>query len=358
LWQKRASGGSSAPQVQYSGTQPVSRISSGRIKPRGVARCVTVSFRRVRLAGLRKWSAAILLFCLAAGGLPAAVQDYEGKPIGLIVFEPKQQPLAAEELSTLLPLKKNDTLRLVSVREAINRLYATGRYADIAVDATLESGQVTLRFLTKGNWFVGNVSVNNIPAPPSLGQLTNAAGLVLGSPFSKQDLAQAVEGMRQTLAANGYFQPKIEERLSYQERTQQVDVRFEVTPGARARFGPPVITGKPERPASAIIKETGWKGRRGWRPLTESRVQHGLERILESYRRRNFLMARANLLSIDPATGVPALEVNAGPQVLVEATGAKVSRGRLRRLLPVFEERSVDRDLLLEIGRASCRERV
>ncbi len=55
----------------------------------------------------------------------------------------------------------------------------------------------------------------------------------------------------------------------------------------------------------------------------------------------------------DAATGrvIPKLEVNAGPKVLIEATGAKVSSGRLKRLLPIFEEQSVDQDLLVEGAR-------
>jgi outer membrane protein assembly complex protein YaeT len=80
-------------------------------------------------------------------------------------------------------------------------------------------------------------------------------------------------------------------------------------------------------------------------------VQRGVERVLQFYRKRDYLMARVTLESVDPRTGSPRLEVNAGPQVQIEATGAKVSRGRLRRLIPVFEEQSVDRDLLMEGAR-------
>ncbi len=106
-----------------------------------------------------------------------------------------------------------------------------------------------------------------------------------------------------------------------------------------------------QRPESSIVKETHWKGWFGWHPLTEDRVQRGIERVLQSYRKRDYLMARVTLESIDPKTGSPSIEISPGPKVLIEATGAKVSRGRLRRLIPVFEEQSVDRDLLMEGAR-------
>jgi outer membrane protein insertion porin family len=47
----------------------------------------------------------------------------------------------------------------------------------------------------------------------------------------------------------------------------------------------------------------------------------------------------------------PSVRVEAGPRVRFSARGAKISRGTLRRLVPVFEERSVDRDLLEEGAR-------
>ncbi|MCC7176571.1 MAG: BamA/TamA family outer membrane protein [Bryobacterales bacterium] len=290
----------------------------------------------------------ILVSCSEPAAGWAGGQDYEGKQIRQVLFEPKQQPLTPAELDSLTGLKRNTALRLAAVRSAIAKLVATGRYSDVAVDAALEDGQVVLRFLTKGNWFVGQVSVSSVPAPPGIGQMVNATGLDLGAPFHQEDLQSAEAGLRRVLSANGYFNPTIDALLSYQERTQQAAIRFEVTPGVRSRFGEPVIVGDPKRPPSEITGETGWKGWFGWRPITEARLQRGLEKILQSYRKRHYLMARATLLGVDPATGKPTVEVDAGPLVLIEAAGAKVSQGRLRRLLPVFEEQAVDRDLLVE----------
>ncbi|RPI11369.1 MAG: hypothetical protein EHM65_07150, partial [Acidobacteriales bacterium] len=305
----------------------------------------------MRLAGYRTWRVLIPLVCLAAGVLCGAVEDLEGRPVGTIVFDPKQQPIPASELAALLPFQRNQPFRASDVREAIGKLYATGRYADIIVDATMQNGLVTVRFQTTGAWFTGNVTVSGVPSPPGIGQLVNATNLSLGFPFYQADLERASENLSRVLSANGFFKPKIDYLVTREARTQQVHVRFNVEPGKRARFGPPVIKGELKGPTSEIVSATHWKGWFGWRPLTESRVQDGLERILRFYREKDFLMARATLESIDPRTGSATLEVSAGPRVFIEAKGAKVSSGRLRRLIPVFEEQSVDRELLLEGAR-------
>ena len=102
----------------------------------------------------------------------AQYQKFEGRQIVTIQFEPKDQPLDASELHDILPLKQGQPLRMADVRASIERLFATGRYADIQVDAEPYSdnqkGGVIVRFLTKNSWFIGNVTVSgNISSPPS-----------------------------------------------------------------------------------------------------------------------------------------------------------------------------------------------
>ncbi len=44
----------------------------------------------------------------------------------------------------------------------------------------------------------------------------------------------------------------------------------------------------------------------------------------------------------------PSLRIDSGPELEVDVSGAKISAGRLRQLLPIYEERTVDNSLLLE----------
>ena len=42
------------------------------------------------------------------------------------------------------------------------------------------------------------------------------------------------------------------------------------------------------------------------------------------------------------------LTIDSGPKVIVRAKGAKISRGKLRDLVPIYQEQTVDKDLLVE----------
>jgi outer membrane protein assembly complex protein YaeT len=294
----------------------------------------------------------IILLCAGAGIVSGAVEDYEGKPVASIAFEPKLPAFPASELAEMMPLKKGEPLRMTDVRATIERLFATGRYDDIAVDARLENGQVAITFLTKGNWFVGQVAVEGTSAPPSSGQLVNATDLNLGAPFRAENVAVATSNLKKLMASNGLFEPGITSRVTHEDRIQQANIYFEIVPGRRARFGPPVIKGEFTIPESKVVSATHWKGWFGWQQVTDERTQNGMQRVQESFQGKHYLMARVSLdeLKYDPATRTvtPYLQITQGPLVQVEASGAKVSQSRLKKLIPVFEEQTVDRELLLE----------
>ena len=83
-----------------------------------------------------RFARCLTLFCLACARiLSGQAVTYEGRRIAEIQFVPPDQPLTAKELEGLLPLKKGAPLRMADVRAAIERLYATGAYEDIQVDA-------------------------------------------------------------------------------------------------------------------------------------------------------------------------------------------------------------------------------
>ncbi|MBK5292772.1 MAG: hypothetical protein JJE04_13990 [Acidobacteriia bacterium] len=96
----------------------------------------------------------------------AGARDYQGLPVLEIQFEPEMQPLPKDEIARLLPIQAGDLLRLEVVGLAIEKLYATGRYEEITVDATRRESGVVLRFLTKGAWFAWFVGRLIVEANP------------------------------------------------------------------------------------------------------------------------------------------------------------------------------------------------
>ena len=301
-----------------------------------------------------------VVVCLAVAQpltLLAQYQKYDGKEVLTIQFDPVEQPLDPSELHEILPLKIHQPLTMVSVRASIERLFATGRYADIQVDAEPYQNGVIVRFLTKNSWFIGSVSAVGSLSNPTPGQLENATRLDLGQPYTEAKLREAVAGQQRLLESNGLYLSGIHPVLDYDSAHQQVNLRFAVDAGRRAHFAPPVLIGDLKMDPEKIAGAT--KFRRWiihtWKPVTQTRVLEGIKEVRAEYEKENRLEAKVALdsLKYDPGTNsaLATIRIDAGPHIEVRTTGANVSQRKLRRLVPVFEEHAVDHDLLVEGAR-------
>ena len=303
--------------------------------------------------------AILLLTTVQPAVLLAQSQKYEGMQVLTIQFEPKDQPLDASELHDILPLQKDKPLHMADVRASIERLFASGRYADIQVDAQPyrdgDKDGVIIRFLTKNSWFIGAVTAGGrISNPPRPGQLENASGLDLGQPYYDSKMQEATASQQRLLESNGLFQSQIKPSFDYDNAYQQINIRFDIASGPRARFSPPELLGDVKLDPKRILTAT--KFRRWifntWKPMTATRVRQGLDGVRSLYQRENRLEARVTLESMkyDPATNtaLPTLRIDAGPRIQVNTIGAKISKKQLQRYIPIFEEHAVDNDLLVE----------
>ncbi|MGC2659399.1 MAG: POTRA domain-containing protein, partial [Bryobacteraceae bacterium] len=309
----------------------------------------------------------LLLVVLASLGQVSSAQStqtpliqealkYEGARISSIQFDPEDQPLTAADLGQILPFQSGSTFHERDLQLAIQRLYSTGRFADLAVDASSPGpGRVALRFVTKRAYFVGRVVVGGVKEPPNGGQLASATKLRLGMPYSESERVQAIESLTDLLRQNGLYDATVRANVEYDEPIESANLTFTIVPGKRARFEEPVITGELARPADVLVRATRWKrlyGLLGWQPVTDERVRQGLDNIRHLYQKDNRLRATVALTSLtfetETDTVKPALSVNAGPVILVQTKGMKIDRGKLKQLVPVFQEGSVDTDLLVE----------
>jgi outer membrane protein assembly complex protein YaeT len=295
---------------------------------------------------------------------PVSSDAFEGQPIAHITFDPPAQPVEQSVIDSLIPFHTGQPFHAEQTRDAIQNLYATGRYEDIQIDAEPSGSGVDLRFITTNSWFFGHVEVHgDISEPPNLGQILSVAGLTLGQPFDPAEVSSAEEKIRQLLINNGYFLPAVSHRVDYDQESQQVRTTFEVHVAARAHYTPPVISGDTSvLSAQAIDKATDWHRFLfpGYRGITQSRTRSGIDRIRIAYQKSNRLLATVTFGGIVPADsnggpgakgtplGTAHIAVNPGPVVEVKATGAKVSRKTLTEYLPIFEEGTVDSDLLAE----------
>jgi outer membrane protein assembly complex protein YaeT len=254
------------------------------------------------------------------------------------------------ELRNLIPLKAGNRLDRQSLRQTLQRISATRRFADIEVDAERTSvGAVILRILTKPNFFVGQVLVYGVNSKPSANQVVNASKLELGHLFQKQDMDATIANIKPLMEENGYYLSTVTAETRVHPQTQQVDVLFHVSLGAQAHVGQVTVTGNPGF-SQGQIQDIA-KMHPG-DTLTADRVNRALDRIRKKYRKQNRLTAQVAIVQRSyqaPSNSVNFdFRIDPGPIVNVEVQGFKVSRGVIKQAVPVYEEGAFDEDLLNE----------
>ena len=296
-------------------------------------------------------SLVLIAFRFAAS---AQIGQFEGKRIVDIRFAPNQ-PLDPADLAKLLPLKTGEPLRAKDVSAAIDSLFATGQFEDIVVEAEPAADGVAVRFVVQDTWFVGGVTVEGkVNAPPNRGQIASTAQLALGLPFHEEDVSAAVESITRLLESNGLYQARVTPSIERDNDAQQVFITLKIHDGKRAKYEMPLVEGDTSLSDNTVLRATGWRVPiiHWWRQVTDSRTRKGVQGLLGKYQSQDRLTAKVEIrkLDYDPDRRRlrPQLTVIPGPKVTVKAVEAKVSKRVLKRYVPIFQERSVDNDLLVE----------
>ncbi len=244
------------------------------------------------------------------------------------------------------------------VAQSLRMLYRTGDYADLRAAIATVPGGARLDFVVRENLFFNQVLIEGLVAPPSDASAVAATQLNLGQPYRSDLVDEAKERLRETLRQEGLYTAVVTVETEPRPETHQMDVIFHVKPGARARVGVVKLKNETEYPDAEILKRLKMKEGRA---ITSARLQSGTDRI------RKFLVKKGNLIAhavvrrgtYDAAKNVIPLdlEVSQGPRVKLMVTGAKFSKGELKKLVPVYQEGAVDADLLEE-GKRNLRERL
>jgi len=306
----------------------------------------------------------LFAFCILSFVLPLRAADpplappaaYEGKPIAAVRFEPAAQPVTSNDLARLVGIHPGEPLHLADVRDAIKRLYSSGDYSNIEADTESSPAGLVLVFRTSDQWFVGPVEAHgSIKVPPNAGQIVNASRLELGAPFSDGDLATAVQSIRNLLQRNGLYLATVTPQVERDAAHDQVSITFQIDSHKRARYILPAVKGDTKIPVPTLEKAAGYHGWFRWKPVTEENTQAGLRKIRGKYQKQDRLTASVTLdrpeYLADANRVREHIQADGGPKVKITTSGAKISKGKLQEYVPVFDEETVNRDLLVNGAR-------
>ena len=288
----------------------------------------------------------VVLHLLILAALAASSNAQTAGLIGRKIVEIRYSPprvLSPEDLEEVQVLKQGALLRAQDVSDAIDRLFATGRFEDIVAEAEPSGEGVIVRFVTTPAFFIGGVSVaGKVSESPNRGEVASTARLTLGSVFREEDVDRAVTRIKRLLTSNGLYEGEVTPEIDRSAYAEQVFVTFRINTGKRAKYGMPTIHGETKLSDGAILRATGWRVPliHWWRHVTDVRTRRGVQGVLSKYQKQDRLSARVELEKLDYDAKRrrvhPQLNIEAGPKIRVKAVEAKVSKRVLRRYVPIF----------------------
>ncbi|HTZ47743.1 MAG TPA: POTRA domain-containing protein [Verrucomicrobiae bacterium] len=307
----------------------------------------------------------VLLLLVALGGRCVCGQQTTEEPTKAVpvaaVREVRVVEKSGKPVSATIPklsITVGEALNADEVAASIKTLYATGDYSNIEAVATPVSGGIRLDFVVTESLFFNQVIINGLKPPPTEASAAGAMQLALGQTYREAELQEAVNRLKDALQDDGLYLAKVKvEKRAYPE-THQLDVIVYVSPGPRVRLSTVNLENNTEYSDTELLKLFRLKP---GTELTIARGQNAVGRIRKFLEKKGHLSQRVSLRrgEYNSATNtLPlTLDVTAGPLIRLAIEGAKFSTRDLRKLIPIYQEASVDPDLLEE-GKRNLRERL
>src|SRR5467141_4769946 len=309
----------------------------------------------------------IAAFALLTGAAAARGQTPQDFPVASSVKEEpkvvairivKEDGQVLSESPSGIAAETGKALDRGKIAESLRALYRTGDYTDLKAVVTPVADGVRLDFVVRENLFFNQVRIEGLTAPPSEASAAAAMQLTLGQTYRQVAVNEALERLQETLREEGLYQAEVSAETVPHAETHQMDTVVHVKPGPRARVGIIQLKNGTEYRDAEILSRLKMKAGSA---ITSARLQRGTDRIRKYLAKKEHLSGRAAVRrgSYDSAKNTIPLEVEVteGPRVKITLTGAKFSKGELKKLIPIYQEGAVDTDLLEE-GKRNVRERL
>jgi outer membrane protein insertion porin family len=272
---------------------------------------------------VRAATASLLLLALASAPGAAADGSLWGRPVERLAFR-GDAPIEEGSFARLTDLGPGRVLTERAVHDSLRNLFATGRFADLAVEAeaTAAGARVTIVYAAAARVEKVRVAGRGIPAK---GRVVDAIATRPRDPWSEERGIAASRAARRVLEERGYFEATVTPRVEPGSDETTVNVTFEVVPGRPAAPGPVRFSGELGPVSAEELRKAGRLRRQ--KVFRESVAREDGERYAERLQRLGRSRAEVRLegVSYDPDGGLATARyaVFAGPAVVLDVTGAR-----------------------------------
>jgi outer membrane protein assembly factor BamA len=273
-----------------------------------------------------------------------AVDALVGRPITAVRLEAEGGPVTDPNVLAVVMTRVGTALSMADVRESIFHLASIGRFDQVTVHGDAEAAGVALTYRLVAVRRVVRVDFRGTPGVATR-RLRQALGTRAFGVPTPERLRASERVLRSLYDSQGFFSAQIATTIVDQPEPARSVLVFAIQSGPRSRIGERRVNATGLAVAEVLAQLRLEAGR----PWDAEHVERRTTRFLTSLRREGFLAAQvAWQLSRRDAEGLVDITVEAhrGPLVEIVFDAGDLPEARLRELVPVDREGSVDEDLL------------
>ncbi len=289
---------------------------------------------------------------------------YDGQTVGAIdlIGNPHRD---LEPFRSLIEQKTGAPYLQSKVEASVAALERSGQFPKVEVTVVPDPLGLRLNFLLEPAYHLGMVDFPGADKTFPYTRLLQVTDLQEEDPYDTTRVAASEKALQDFLRRNGYFQAAIHVEPSIDDAHQLVSVAFGIELGKQARIENVTLQGPDAQESSHLVHSvhslrarlTGGLLKRG-KPYDRTRIVAAAKLMKRTLSGQHRLASsvKENPPQYHPETNRVdvSFTVEVGPLVTVRVTGARLSpipflSGReMRKLIPVYSEASIDRDLVNE----------
>ncbi len=248
----------------------------------------------------------------------------------------------------LVALRKGQLLSIRAVRRSVERLFATGRFADVVVLSEQLPGGARLIFQVTPKRYFSTITVQGAQVlTPALVQA--AAKVGKGEEYYAERVEKAVEAVKDAYRARGYRSVRV--RSEVNDVGDGLELVLQIEEGQPTRIEGLAVAGGPGVPLNDLERALGLKV---GDVLNLDKLDDGLEKLRALYRQRGHHRARVHepQYRFEGERATVLLPIAAGPRYSIHFHGNRsFSDSMLNGVVAYDGSETLDRALTLRMSR-------
>ena len=289
---------------------------------------------------------------------PQRAVSYEGQKVGSV--EVAGQPdITRRAVEDLISQAINAPYQQKQVDATVNALKKSGNYTEVKVLVTPEASGLRVLFVLQPAYYFGVFNFSTAVGPFSYTRLLQASSYPREEPYTSGRVDEAASNLLEFFHQNGYFEARVEPELQKDEQHGVVNVVFDVKLKRHSKFGnvtigglSPEDTARYEKALHSLRARIRGAYLKTGKPYTTKKIQSAIKVLQAELGKQHYLAARVQLVSAryNPATNRADVDFNItrNREIDVQVAGAKVRQATQKKLIPIYQENSVDPDLVQE----------